>query len=226
MANLETDPLDTLYFNEASAPSTPASGTGVLYVKTDGIYFKGDDGTEVGPLGAAGAGGGATLAYAGYDTIGGSTEVMTDMRWYLKKVTTVGAVQLLSVGAHIKWGVDGLGALAAAVFEDAAGSPGKALGANGFYGATASAGFLDLSEASGTRNFRWFDIPVAQELAAATSYWIGFVAHADGTQPSIHYDGSGTDRYWTGSSFALVDAPYFSNTTTTNKYSIRGRTIG
>lgn len=37
---------------QASAPDTPASGYGQLYCKSDGIYFKGDDGVEIGPLAA------------------------------------------------------------------------------------------------------------------------------------------------------------------------------
>ena len=46
---------------ESSAPSTPDSGYGYLYAKTDGLYYKGDDGTEIGPLAEAGSGGGRTL---------------------------------------------------------------------------------------------------------------------------------------------------------------------
>lgn len=41
---------------QASAPGTPASGYGQLYCKSDGLYFKGDNGTEIGPLGEAGGG--------------------------------------------------------------------------------------------------------------------------------------------------------------------------
>lgn len=37
---------------QGSAPSTPASGYGFLYIKADGLYFKGDNGTEIGPLSA------------------------------------------------------------------------------------------------------------------------------------------------------------------------------
>ena len=47
---------------EGSAPSTPASGYGVAYFKTDGrMYSKDDAGTEYGPFDVAG-GGGANLA--------------------------------------------------------------------------------------------------------------------------------------------------------------------
>jgi len=42
---------------QATAPSTPASGYGSIYCKSDGLYFIGDDGTEIGPLGAAGSSG-------------------------------------------------------------------------------------------------------------------------------------------------------------------------
>jgi len=41
---------------QASAPDTPASGYGQLYCKSDGLYFKGDDGVEIGPLAAAASG--------------------------------------------------------------------------------------------------------------------------------------------------------------------------
>jgi len=34
---------------QASAPDTPASGYVQLYCKSDGVYFKGDNGTEIGP---------------------------------------------------------------------------------------------------------------------------------------------------------------------------------
>lgn len=47
-----------LLAEQGSAPTTPASGFGRMYAKADGLYFVGDDGVEVGPLGAAGSGGG------------------------------------------------------------------------------------------------------------------------------------------------------------------------
>lgn len=40
---------------QGAAPSTPASGYGYLYIKSDGLYFKGDNGTEIGPLGSSGS---------------------------------------------------------------------------------------------------------------------------------------------------------------------------
>jgi hypothetical protein len=49
--------INRIRLAEVSAPSTPASGFGYLYAKTDGVYFKGDNGTEVGPLSAKPASG-------------------------------------------------------------------------------------------------------------------------------------------------------------------------
>lgn len=46
-----------LVAEQGSAPTTPASGYGRIYCKSDGLYFVGDNGTEIGPLGASGAGG-------------------------------------------------------------------------------------------------------------------------------------------------------------------------
>jgi hypothetical protein len=48
-----------LVAEQGSAPTTPASGYGRIYCKADGLYFIGDNGTEVGPL-ASSSGGGYT----------------------------------------------------------------------------------------------------------------------------------------------------------------------
>lgn len=61
MAAITDVQLDSLLFGEQGvAPATPASGAGRLYAKSGGLYFMGDDGIEVGPLGASG-GGAATM---------------------------------------------------------------------------------------------------------------------------------------------------------------------
>lgn len=39
---------------QGSDPATPASGFGYVYIKTDGLYFIGDNGTVIGPLVEAG----------------------------------------------------------------------------------------------------------------------------------------------------------------------------
>lgn len=49
-----------LVAEQGIAPATPASGYGRIYCKANGLYFIGDDGVEIGPLGTSGAGGGYT----------------------------------------------------------------------------------------------------------------------------------------------------------------------
>jgi hypothetical protein len=46
-----------LVTEQIAAPATPATGYGRIYCKSDGLYFVGDDGVEVGPLGVGGGGG-------------------------------------------------------------------------------------------------------------------------------------------------------------------------
>lgn len=48
---------NALYLEERSAPSTPSLGDGTLYLKSDGLYFKGADGIEIGPLVGRNSGG-------------------------------------------------------------------------------------------------------------------------------------------------------------------------
>lgn len=48
-----------LLAEQASAPTTPASGFGRLFAKSDGVYFVDDAGTVVGPFSTGGGGGGS-----------------------------------------------------------------------------------------------------------------------------------------------------------------------
>lgn len=62
----DSDNIDSIQLQEqATAPATPASGYGRIYCKSDGLYFIGDNGTEIGPLGAGG-GAATNLASAVY----------------------------------------------------------------------------------------------------------------------------------------------------------------
>lgn len=48
MAKGSANQFPKVTFAESAAPSTPSSGLGLLYEKTDGnLYFKNDAGTEV-----------------------------------------------------------------------------------------------------------------------------------------------------------------------------------
>ena len=67
--------IDTLYLTEQSAPSTPASGHGVIYFKSDGkAYAKDDAGTE---YDLTGSGGGITVEEAdGTPSVGSVTKIV------------------------------------------------------------------------------------------------------------------------------------------------------
>lgn len=42
--------INRVRIKEVASPASPTSGYGYIYAKTDGLYFKGDDGIEIGPL--------------------------------------------------------------------------------------------------------------------------------------------------------------------------------
>lgn len=46
--------INKIRIKEVASPSTPASGYGYIYAKTTGLYFKGDNGVEIGPMSAGG----------------------------------------------------------------------------------------------------------------------------------------------------------------------------
>lgn len=65
-----------LVAEQGSAPATPASGYGRIYCKTDGLYFIGDNGIEVGPL--AGSSSGTAASTDGWNTSSAMTYVSAD----------------------------------------------------------------------------------------------------------------------------------------------------
>lgn len=63
MATIDNVEIPSLLLAEqGSAPTTPASGFGRLYAKATGLFFKDDAGTETGPLGTGGGGGGTLVS--------------------------------------------------------------------------------------------------------------------------------------------------------------------
>jgi len=60
------------------APATPDSGYGQLYIKSDGLYFKGDNGAEIGPLGTGSSGSGAPTN-AQYVTVASDAELSAEL---------------------------------------------------------------------------------------------------------------------------------------------------
>lgn len=171
-----------------------------------------------------GGGGGLTQSYMGYNTVGGSVESMTSSRWYAKKITTTGACELLSVQAYLTQ-ITNVNAhlMAAAVWDHNSTKPGLLL-ASAFIGAgTAASIAINKNSAPGTA--RWFGLPMGLHLSATTDYWIGFMVTLNSGAMNLSYDGSGTDRYMTATGMYATDWDYFTDNSTTNKYSIRANTI-
>jgi hypothetical protein len=208
--------------NDGSDFSNPSADHRVLFLGEDGdLHLRDSSGTVTTPN-DTGGGGDPTHSFLGYNTVGGSAETMTQYRWYAKRITAATDGILLSLGAYIKWGADDLGAIMAAVYEDAAGPvPNKALFATSI---GTGSDTVDLSEAAGTRNPRWFSLPCGL-FVTADDYWIAFATRNNSTQADIYYDTSGSDRYWTPGGFRILDGAYLSQTDSTRNYSIRASFI-
>ena len=95
MANVTvsgTAEIDSVRMKEqAGDPATPASSYGQLYIKSDGVYFKGDGGTVIGPLvdTSTGIGDvGAKTQHSGNQTI--TTSTNTILNWDAEVYDTSG----------------------------------------------------------------------------------------------------------------------------------------
>lgn len=77
MANIGSGEISKIQTKESSAPSTPSSGYGYLYEKTDGyIYFKNDAGTEYNLT----TGGGGAISAIEFVIDGGGSEITTGIK--------------------------------------------------------------------------------------------------------------------------------------------------
>jgi len=181
-----------------------------------------------GPAGPAGAdGGGVTQEYLGYNVIGVSTEAMAVSRVYAKKITLAAAGLLTSIEAYVDGGNanDVLGGLAAAVYDDTAGTPNRVVAY--VQGDDASVLLDDTSGAGGNTDPRWLAIPIGKWLTAG-DYWIAYQhGRAAGAETRIYFDGSGSDRTYDpgGASYWFVDWGFYAPTTTANRYSIRANIL-
>jgi hypothetical protein len=180
-------------------------------------FLRGDQTYAVPPGG--GGGGGLTQTYAGYNTIGASTVVMTDRRVYAKKITLANACLLTNIEAYIGGITTQVESLAAAVYSDDAGTPDQIIASHG--GDVDGAGSLHLPD-----GYRWYGVPIGKWLAAG-DYWIAVTETSSGTQQlAIAYDaGVGSDRYYLSTGPWFQDYSVVTATTTTDAFSIRANTI-
>lgn len=209
-----------------------ASAAADVSITDSGGYFTGTDVEaalqELG-AGGGGGGGGLTQAYIGTNSIGGSSEVGTDHRQILQKVTLANACLISGIEVRIKNNNAGqVGDLLAFVYDDVSGKP-QHLVAWGAGGETAR-GFNLYRVSATAGDARWLNTPIGY-WAAAGDWWIGFQWTSQGGQYLQYYATGGSDYYFDkgGNSF-VTDAPdtsgtVYTLTNSTKTYSIRANTI-
>jgi hypothetical protein len=212
LTNPMTTAGDLLIGGASGTPARLAAGSTSGHVLTS-------NGAGVAPSYQAAAGG-VTQAYVGYNTVGGSTELITQRRMYLKKITLATACLLTNIEAYVDLSSAAqVRQLAAAVFTDNAGTPELMIAAN--MPPTTSLIFSVAAASSA----RWFGLAMGKWLTAG-DYWLGVgMMSADSGNVRLYYDGSGSDKYYTESGSWISDAGRVTVNTSANKYSIRGNTI-
>jgi hypothetical protein len=179
-----------------------------------------------GAPGAAGTPATLTQSYVGYNTVGGSTEVMTDQRVLAKKITLATAGLLTNIEVHVDGGnsSDEVESINFGLYADSGGTPSALLS---MYNGREVALLMDNTlGAGGNTVARWFGGPMGVWLAAG-DYWLAVQAIDTGASMPyrVYYDGSGTDRYYDSGGNWLGDWGWYSPTTGSNTYSIRGNIV-
>ena len=165
---------------------------------------------------AASGGGGLAQSFLGYNTAGGTWETVTGKREYMKKVTLGATSTFQSIDAYLRPSTDNVIGMAVGILTDNAGSPDIIIAASGLRDGE----FYLSNSASMPGAGRWVSIPIGATLAAG-DYWLAVMV--DLNRVDIAKDGSGSDRYFTSSLFAISGTypSVFTVTTSTDKYSIR-----
>jgi hypothetical protein len=187
-------------------------------------YARGD---HVHGMPSAGGGGGLTQAYVGYNTVGASWESLTSARVIAKQVTLANDCLLTSIEAYIQMTntASSVGTLLQMlVFDDVSGTPDEIIA---YSTGRADALLMDnnlTGGATGINRPRWLSLACGKWLTAG-DYWIAVqpLEISDGIQ--LAYDTSGADRYYTAGGTFAADWGFYTPTTSSNRYSIRGNTI-
>jgi hypothetical protein len=204
--------------NDGSDFTNPDADFRRLFLGEDGLlHVKDSSGTVTNPYI------GASTSFLGYNTVGGSTQTMTQGRVYATQITAgSGGNTLLGVQAYVDQTAEALWFAAFFLHADSGSDT------IGDLIQTAPGGPMVLAHGTGggiSYPARWLGAAFGYPLAASTKYWLGVVYHSGTGAPRLYYDGSGSDRYYTaGVTPYYNDGAYNAGaqTNTTNKHSIRG----
>lgn len=206
----------------SQTPSTQAFGDAAAEGTAD-TYARGDHKHAMPAVGTA-------HQYLGYNTVGGSQENVTNLRVYLKQIIVpAGGGLIASIGAHLINATDHAFGMTTGVWSDSGGTPDLLLfsAGSGIANATGGTGILHLylaTAATPTYAASWVHMPCGLYVPAGT-YWVGCQFHKPAGTLNLYYDDSGSDVYWTAGGMYLSHGPRFSNTVSSNRYSIRASLI-
>lgn len=212
MTNPMTTQGDIIYGGASGSPTR-------LGIGTAGQVLKVNAGATAPEWGAA-SGGGATHSYLGYNTVGGSNELMQAQWMYCQQVTPAASGLLLGISAHLVQGTaDSVAGFVVGVWEDSGSNTVGQLIAIGGDGGGTVGYYKPTSGGLGTAE--WLHWPICIYLTGSAKYWIGIIRNASGSF-NIYYDGSGSDRtIATGGGTWVADGGRYTQTDSTKKYSLR-----
>jgi len=177
--------------------------------------------------GPQGRTGGIAQTYLGYNVIGATATNSTDRRVIAKKITVATAGLLASIDAYVDNGAfnDDVSAISVAVWDDSSGTPNRLIAQH--VGKIDALLLDDTSGAGGNTDPRWLSTPVGIWLTPG-DYWIGVQAPDGTANAGIRFyrdAGAGADRHYVTNAAGedwIADWGYYTPTTTTDAYSIRG----
>lgn len=129
--------------------------------------------------------------YLGYNTIGGTTDVMGAgaYKQVFQQIVTTQTYLFLSIDAYVKGNASNVTHQACAIWDDVAGAPSKVIALGAGPGETTTS-VLGVQLLMGT-TARWISEPICAWLPAGT-YWLN--VQGGNTGFTLHYDAVGNDR--------------------------------
>lgn len=209
-----TEAMQVLANNTTQNVSTTKHGYAPILPNDATKYL---DGTGAYTVPAGGGGGGVTQSYLGYNTIGGSTEVITANRIFMKKFTMASAGLVNELELYLDEDADQVcGLPTIAVWADNAGVPDSLIAQQG--DVTAADNFY-LGASSSSWPARWIGVGSFGKWLTAADYWVGWM-FSDVGNLRMYYD-AGSDRILPTSAAWLANGDRYVQSDSTHKFSGR-----